>query len=438
MAWRPDRVATATSRVTLALLLVHAGAACTGGGPTAGTGGISDASGGDADLPAGPDGLPAARPEARGGFVSGTGCQVDQQCLSGACALGVCSDWTHVLRIAIDTTASGANIKEPVADFPLLVRLDERYFPFHLASSDGADLRFVDSSGHTLNHEIERWDPDEGTAAIWVLVPRVESNSRDNVLLMYFGNPSAVPLSSGPAVFSKLDLVLHVTNPSGGEASRLVDSSGHANTALVQPPSAAQFFAGGIAGDGVQLDGYASYLATAVRLASPQTFSTSLWFKTATKSGGVLIAFASNQSGHSGRFDRVVWMDPEGRLSFAVARGDRFSTVRSLADYRDDTWHLLVARFSPAGQYLMVDGESVADDPTSTAVESFGGYWRFGDAPIPSPSPAQGEPAATSSFLAGVVDEIRVSSEAASDARVRLAFATEWPDGHAVTYQMVP
>ena len=130
--------------------------------------------------------------------------------------------------------------------------------------------------------------------------------------------------------------------------------------------------------------------------------------------------------------------DSDAVETFDYARGNRFSTVRSLASYRDDTWHLLVARFSTSGQYLMVDGESVADDPTSTTAESFGGYWRFGEAPIPSPSPASGEPAATSSFMAGIIDEIRVSSEPASDAWVRLAFATERLDGHAVSYQMVP
>jgi hypothetical protein len=437
MPWRLEREEAATLRVALALLLVHAGLGC-GGGPTTGTGGVGDASNRDADLPAGTDRPPAPRTEAHGGFVSGTGCQVAEQCLSGACTLGVCSDWAHVLRIAIDTTASGANVKEQVVDFPLLVRLDEHNFSFHLASSDGADLRFVDPSGRTLNHEIERWDPVEGIATIWVLVPRVESDSPDNVLLMYFGNAAAVPLSSGPAVFSSFDLVLHATRRVDGGTSQLVDSSGHANTGLVQTSPAPQLSTGGISGDGIPLDGDASYVATSLRLASPQTFSTSLWFRTAPNSDGVLVAFASNQAGRDGRFDRMVWMDPEGRLSFAVARGNRFSTVRSLTGYSDGRWHLLHARFSTAGQYLMVDGESVADDPTSTTAESFGGYWLFGAAPIPSPSPASDEPTATSSSFAGIIDEIRVSSEPASDARIRLAFATERPDGHAVTYQMVP
>jgi hypothetical protein len=112
--------------------------------------------------------------------------------------------------------------------------------------------------------------------------------------------------------------------------------------------------------------------------------------------------------------------------------------VRSLASYKNGDWHLVIARFSPAGQYLMVDGESVADDPTSTADESFAGYWRFGEAAISSLAPTLGEPAATSNLIAGTLDEIRVSSAPASDAWARLAFATERPDGHAVTCQMVP
>jgi hypothetical protein len=439
-AKRPDAERAATSCVSLALLLVCAGLGCRGGsdGPGAGVGGTGDASNWDAQSPAGPDGPSAPRPETRAGFVSGTACQADEQCVSGACTLGVCSDWGHALRITIDTTPSGADLKEAVVDFPLLVRLDDDDFPFDQAHPNGADLRFVDPSGSTLDYEIERWDPDKGVARVWVRVPRVEGNCRDNTLLLYFGNPSAVPQSSGPAVFASFDLVLHMTDVLDGAKNQLIDSTGHANTGLVQAAPEVQFSADGIAGDGIQLDGDGTYLATSLRLPGPQAFSTSLWFKTDTPLGGALIAFAANQGGNGGRFDRTVWMDPDGRLSFAVVHDNRLSTLRSLASYRDDAWHLLVARFSGSGQYLMVDGESVADDPTSTEGDSYSGYWRFGEVPLQLFSSSSDKTGVQSNFIAGDIDEARVSSRAESDAWIKLSFATQRPDGHAVTYQMVP
>jgi hypothetical protein len=415
-----------------ALFLLCGVIGCEGGA----AGHIADASADDAEIAAVPDGPTAPRPEARSGFVSGTACQAAEQCISGACTLGVCSDWAQALRISVDTTPGGADVAENVIDFPLLVRLDDSNFPFDQASPDAADLRFMDTSGNTLDYEIDSWHPEQGTAAIWVLLPSIQGNSRVNQIVLYYGNPLAVPLSSGPGVFSSFDLVLHMSDAADAVTSQLIDSSGHANAGLVQSAPALRSIPTGIVGQGVQLDGNRNYLATSLRLSSPPTFSVSMWFAAPKGSSGALAVFGANQAGNNGRFDRGVWMDSDGRLCFAVARNNRLFTVQSLASYSDDAWHFLVARFSGTGQYLMIDGDSVADDPTSTTVDSYSGYWRFGQAPIQSLSGLY-EPK-QSNLFAGAIDEIRVSSEKQSDAWIRLAFATQHPDGHVVTYEALP
>ena len=408
-----------------------------------GSDGPASTAAGDA---AAPDGMPipgesdgplAPRPEVRAGLVSGAPCQSSTQCQSGACTLGVCSDWSSVLRITIDTTGSGANVKEAVTDFPLLVRLDDS-FDFDSARSDGADLRFLDAAGHTLAYEIERWDPEQGAARIWVLVPTVEGNSSASSILMYFGNPTAVSLSSGPAVFSGFGCVLHALRSPDGSSTQMVDSSGHANTGLVQAQPKIQFLGDGIAADGIVLDGNGTYVPTSLRLPGPHTFTTSLWFKTDSNAGGGLLAFSLSQAGDSSRFDRAVWMDTQGRLSFGISRENQLSVLKTLSAYNDGGWHLVAARFSSAGQYLMVDGESVSDDPTSTSVDSYTGYWRFGEAPILSLPVSEDDAIADDNFIAGAVDEMRVSPEALGDAWVKLSWATERPGSTAVTYQMVP
>jgi len=99
--------------------------------------------------------------------------------------MGVCSDWKHAMQIGIDTTSTGAGIKERVADFPLLVRLRSGNFVFAQARDDGADLRFVDSGGRTLSHEVELWDRERGVGDIWVSIPNIEGDSDGNLVLMY-------------------------------------------------------------------------------------------------------------------------------------------------------------------------------------------------------------------------------------------------------------
>ena len=48
--------------------------------------------------------------DARIGLGGGAACDASEQCLSGGCALGICSDWTHVMKIGIDTTSTGADV----------------------------------------------------------------------------------------------------------------------------------------------------------------------------------------------------------------------------------------------------------------------------------------------------------------------------------------
>ncbi len=339
------------------------------------------------------------------------------------------------MRIGIDTTSAGAGIKQAVADFPLLVRLNATNFTFAQARHDGADIRFVDSGGASLHHEIEHWDDEKYVAEVWVLVPRIEGDSDDNFVLMYWGDPLAAPVSSGPSVFGAFACVLHMMEDADGQAAHLGDSSGQANTGLVQNLPAGAVHADGIAGPGLALGGDGAYLATAKRVLSPQTFSISLWFKTTGTTRAGIAGFASRQLGSDPLFDRAIWIDERGRLSFSVLLGDARATVSSLTGYNDGAWHLVVARFSDSGQYLMVDGESIADDPTSSGGETYNRYWRFGEEPLSS-SPAVGIDASVpaGNFFSGTLDEIRITNDEPSDAWIKLAYATQRPGATTVVY----
>ena len=75
-----------------------------------------------------------------------------------------------------------------VEDFPLLVRLDKDWFDFSQAQPGGADIRFFTAEGKPLPYQIELWDAAEGTAAIWVRIPEIRGNARQEIK-MHWGNP---------------------------------------------------------------------------------------------------------------------------------------------------------------------------------------------------------------------------------------------------------
>jgi biopolymer transport protein ExbB len=374
--------------------------------------------------------------DARPGLGGGSPCDASEQCLSGACSMGLCSDWAHVMRIAIDTTPTGADVRETITEFPLLVRLNDRNFAFAEARTDGADIRFLDSGGHNLSYEIERWDAPNAIAEIWVLVPSITGNSRDNTVLMYWGNPLSATTNSGPSVFKGYSCVFHMGEDPNSAASQFEDDSAENKSGTLLGPTRRDSRVEGVIGTGLALDGL-SMLTTSQQLPAPQTMAISLWLKTTSSTGGGIAGFANKSN--SLQHDRSVTMDSSGRLSFSILRNSELATVTSLAGYSDDNWHFIVARFSTAGQYLFVDGESVADDPTLTGAYNYSGSWRFGAVTNPAPPADPADAAvATDSYFTGTIDEARISTDEPSDDWIKLSYATQRTDTSAVIYPARP
>lgn len=113
--------------------------------------------------------------------------------------------WAYSQTITLDTTASGANVVEDVRQYPVAVLLDKSRFNFDHARADGADIRFFDSQNKALPHAIEMWDRASGSAAIWVLLDVVKGNSKDQSIVMKWGNAAAPNTSDSKAVFRRQD-----------------------------------------------------------------------------------------------------------------------------------------------------------------------------------------------------------------------------------------
>lgn len=158
--------------------------------------------------------------------------------------------------------------------------------------------------------------------------------------------------------------------------------------------------------------------ASAISLPNPSTFSSEVWFRTTTTSGGKLMGFGSSPSGNSGSYGDQVIMRDDGTLLF----GTGSSTVTTTERFNDGEWHQVVATQSTAGLRLYVDGE-LARSSAANPSQTFTGYWRLGRDNTGG--------ASSSAFFAGDLDEFAVypTVVSASDVRERylLGLANEAP-----------
>ena len=124
--------------------------------------------------------------------------------------------WLYSGSLYILTTLESAHLPATasVESFPLLVRLHKDWFDFTQAKAGGEDVRFSTSTGVPLVYQIEDWDAAKGTASIWVRVPQVKGNERQE-LRLHWGKSDASSESSGSAVFNESNGYLSVWHMNG-------------------------------------------------------------------------------------------------------------------------------------------------------------------------------------------------------------------------------
>jgi len=135
------------------------------------------------------------------------------------------ADWRHSGSLYIITTPEGAYLDTSVREqnFPLLVRLHEDFFNFKQAKANGNDIRFTTGNGTPIAYQTEKWDPANGTASIWVRIPTIKGNARQEIK-MYWGNDDAPGESNGAAVFNESNgylSVWHMNDPVNDEVATL-------------------------------------------------------------------------------------------------------------------------------------------------------------------------------------------------------------------------
>ncbi|MEZ6122627.1 MAG: DUF2341 domain-containing protein [Planctomycetaceae bacterium] len=141
------------------------------------------------------------------------------------------SGWKDRVAVSVDNTAQTSSL----TSVPVLVRLHATAtnavnIDFSKAGDVGQDLRFVDSSGNVLAHEIETWNPS-GYSEIWVQLPALTAAST-NSFWLYYNNPSASDADRLAPAWTSTDVVVMHLNGTTVDSSSAQNSGGLTNVSV--------------------------------------------------------------------------------------------------------------------------------------------------------------------------------------------------------------
>ncbi len=311
--------------------------------------------------------------------------------------------WRYTGSITILTTPEGVDLPAgtTVEDFPLLVRLDKDFFDFGQAKPGGEDMRFS-VAGKALAYQIEHWDAARGTASIWVRVPAIQGNARQE-LELHWGKADAASESDGAAVFNASNGYLgvwHLGDEVRDEVGAL-QSEDKGTEPVAGMVGKARHFPGK---KGV-------FCGVDIRTlpAGGTSHSTQAWFRSET-SNGRIVAWGNEKK--QGKVTMNYQSPPQIRMDCYFSNGN----VRADIPDRAKGWIHAVHTYEDGQAILYINGEkrgegSPRHSPLSIERPArmwIGGWYHNFD------------------FI-GEIDEVRISSVARSADWVRLEYENQKP-----------
>ena len=316
--------------------------------------------------------------------------------------------WPHSGSLFIITTQDGANlpVNASESNFPLLVRLNSSNFTFAQAQSDGRDLRFaiqgagsVTQPATALSYQIEQWDVVNGLAAIWVKIPTIAGNARQEIK-MYWGNGAAASESSGTAVFNAANnyaAVLHMNEA-------VQDAVG-----ALTPSDTGTTLSAGIIGKSRSLTGGKGVNCGETIASFPQghaDHSTQAWFR-ANTSNSEIVDWGREEAGTGGKVQIRLLSPPR------IYIDGNFASVVGTTAVSMSQWHQVVHTYTGASNTsrIYLDGQLDTSDNANMNLPNpssmWIGGWRNGYS------------------FNGDIDEVRISKMARSANWIRMEYENQ-------------
>lgn len=311
--------------------------------------------------------------------------------------------WQQRMQVQFDASPEGAGISENLADVPVLIRLHTGNFSFPDAKEDGSDLRFVAADDKTpLKYHIEKFDPSEEIALVWVKAPNINGGKKDSIWV-YYGNSSAEAGQDSGGTYD----VNHIAVYHFGEEGAPKDSTAYGN-------NASDFSAKSVAA----LAGSGAAFSASDRMSVPEPasldfskgFTFSAWVRPGQSSGNAQL-FSWNDGKQS------ISVGLEGSKPYLSVSALQPVTTPKTASLTPGQWQHLAVALTPGERAVVyIDGIEAASSAFT------------GTVPAPSAEMVIG-----SSFQ-GDIDEVQVSNTARTAGWIKQAVQSQGPEGALVTY----
>lgn len=194
----------------------------------------------------------------------------------------------------------------------------------------------------------------------------------------------------------------------------------------------------------VTLNGTSGYVAATRATTAPTAFTESAWFRTTTVTGGTIVAQSDRATGSGGNTDRIITMDNNGGLVFAMkvpgtpsVFGAPTINIRNQGPiWNDGRWHQVTGTYDGNGNAaLYVDGTlqgTATGSPTDPAARATGmptsfqraGYGDLTNMQIVFGINFYNNKWPVSDFFSGSIDEVASFNRALTQAEVRTMYAS--------------
>jgi hypothetical protein len=275
--------------------------------------------------------------------------------------------WKYSRTLDGDSLHTGADLAQPLAGFPALVRLGAANFDFAQVRADGGDLVFSDTAGRLLPFEIERWDAAGKRAELWVRLDAMAAAKKDRRIVMHWGNPSATPRSNGAGVFRASEGFIgawHFREPEGAEVA---EARGLFPGSLTGPEPAGGFSSlrtlDGAIGPGLALgrSGDYAHVPNQAALDVTQAFTVSIWARLDAGAPARKQLMASKWQPNRREWHFAIQTDRTFEMEFGDTAGVIQGNWRSKTPVATpEQWHLYGAVFDKGTIRLYLDGAEVA------------------------------------------------------------------------------
>ncbi len=341
-------------------------------------------------------------------------------------------DWSYRKEITLDTSAvvtSGA-----LNNAVVLVRLHTGNFGYFLdVSPKGEDIRFVAADDVTpLKYYIEKFDPVNEMAMIWVQIPKLAANSKTQKIWMYYGNSGAVAAGDRSGVLPVSDtLVYHFDEKSAAPK----DSTAYANhaTLFTAKRTASSLIAGGVKFDGTGMFEIAD--TPSLTMDPAKGWSISAWIKIDKPQQAIIFSRQFSKDKPDNKLQLVL----DGDKMYARLENGTGNAVETAHNttLTEGTWHhvALVIKGNRLGLFL--DGMETAY--VKTTIPEMTGPITIGAATVEAKAKAdtgtktEGKIGTKSGFT-GEMDELEITKTALTQDMIRFAVKSQGPDSTVLVY----